>query len=119
MNKRRQAIYNKTGGHCAYCGCKLHKGWHADHVNPIYRNDTDQQVARFNRVRGLDTIENLMPACPRCNIRKHTLTVEGFRREISKQVDRLTRDNSAFRLASDYGLVKETGKEVIFFFEKD
>lgn len=43
MNQRRKltkdermAIYKKTNGHCAYCGCELeYKDMQVDHVIPI------------------------------------------------------------------------------------
>ncbi|VXB97866.1 conserved hypothetical protein [Exiguobacterium sp. 8A] len=42
MNKKRRAIFEKSGGRCWYCGCRLEeKGWHADHFEPIRRNWTD------------------------------------------------------------------------------
>lgn len=47
--KQRQALFEKYGGRCAYCGCDLPvKGWHADH--PVYRqSDFDHQKKRFVR----------------------------------------------------------------------
>lgn len=39
INKKRQAIWDKSNGHCWYCGCQLgEKGWHADHFEPVVRN---------------------------------------------------------------------------------
>ena len=37
LNKaQRLAIYEKTGGHCAYCGTKIeHSKMQADHVAPF------------------------------------------------------------------------------------
>ena len=32
MNKKRQGIYDKSGGKCWYCGIELKKGWHMDHL---------------------------------------------------------------------------------------
>jgi 5-methylcytosine-specific restriction endonuclease McrA len=38
MNKKdRQIVFDKYNGHCAYCGCKLEKGWHVDEVIPVKR----------------------------------------------------------------------------------
>jgi predicted restriction endonuclease len=34
---RRQLIFEKYDGRCAYCGCELQKGWHEDHIEPIIR----------------------------------------------------------------------------------
>lgn len=35
--KDRQAIFDKYGGRCAYCGCELQKGWHVDHIEAVVR----------------------------------------------------------------------------------
>jgi len=67
---------------------------------------------------GKDCLENKAPACPRCNLRKDTLTVEQFRQEIQKQVDRLREYSSQFRLALDYGLIEAVDKDVVFYYEK-
>jgi len=112
--KKREEILKKTDGHCAYCGVDLSgKKWHADHIDPIFRG-WDKKPERA----GSDELENMYPACRRCNLRKSTLTVEQFRDEISKQADRLRRDSSAFRLAEDFGVVKITHTKPKFYFER-
>ena len=92
-------------GHCAYCGHPLGKVFHADHVDPKYRG-------------GEDDIENLFPACPRCNIRKSVFTVEEFRHEIAEQVNRLRRNSNQYQLAESFDLVRATGQDVVFWFER-
>lgn len=65
MNQRRKltkdermAVYKKTNGHCAYCGCELeYKDMQVDHVIPI--NGWSEQ--------GEDTLDNMLPACRSCN----------------------------------------------------
>ena len=111
----RKALRELFGGKCAYCGNPLSKTFHADHVAPIYRGWADATKPRHS---GKDVEENLFPACPRCNIRKSVLSVEAFRDEIAMQLKRLRRDSSAFNLAEDFGIVQETGKPVVFWFEK-
>jgi hypothetical protein len=108
-------LREKFGGKCAYCGKPLDKTFHADHVAPIYRGWEGH--ARPPSA-GKDVEENLFPACPRCNIRKATFSVEEFRAEISMQLKRLRRDSAAFTLAEDFGIVSETGTPVVFWFEK-
>lgn len=110
----RKLLREMFGGKCAYCGKPLGRVFHADHVAPIYRGCTD--VSRPSH-SGNDDEENLFPACPRCNMRKGVLSVDEFRREIGMQLKRLRRDSSAFRLAEDYGLIKETRKHIDFWFE--
>lgn len=102
-------------GKCAYCGKPLGKIFHADHVSPVYRGWADASRPKH---AGKDVEENLFPVCPRCNIRKATFSVEGFRYEIYMQLKRLRRASSAFNLAEDFGIIVETGKPVVFWFEK-
>ena len=111
----RKQLREMFGGKCAYCGKPLGKVFHADHVAPIYRGWTNSEKPKR---AGEDVDENLFPACPRCNIRKSTLSVEDFRAEIAMQLKRLRRDSSAFNLAEDFGIVSETGNPVVFWFEK-
>ena len=64
-------IFEKTGGHCRYCGKQLawsnygrvgkHGAWEVDHSVPLSRGGTDYY-------------RNLWPACVACNTDKGTLT---------------------------------------------
>ncbi len=112
--KQRQELFEKYDGKCSYCGCELKKGWHADHLKPVIRNPlTKRMDASFN-----DNYENLMPACPSCNIHKHSLSLKNFRWLIANHIVALNRDYIAYKFAKKFGLVEETGKEVEFYFEK-
>lgn len=115
----REVVYNKYGGRCAYCGCTLTDKWQVDHIEPVYRTwkDEDQFKRLIKKDRGTDDISNLNPSCPRCNKWKSTFSLEQFREEIGKQVERLKRDSSAFRMALDYNLVRENKNKVVFYFE--
>src|SRR5260221_11719196 len=76
-SQRLRNIYDRTDGYCHLCHRKLSfqnhgihgaKGaWHVEH-----------SVARFNG--GTDRLNNLYPACIRCNIEKGTLTTQTARR---------------------------------------
>ena len=107
----RSDVLAKTNGNCGYCGCNLAgKSWHVDHIQPLRRgNDKHPKDNSF---------ENLMAACPRCNRWKATNSVQGFRSEIQKQVERVRRDSAGFRMAEDFGLVSAVAAPVIFYFEK-
>src|SRR5580765_5993985 len=61
---KRVQVWDKTGGHCHYCGCELHPFWSftIDHVIPKSRG-------------GTNAIENLVAACPVCNIEKGTCLI--------------------------------------------
>jgi hypothetical protein len=72
----------------------------------------------YGRKKGNDDEVNQVPACPRCNLRKAMMTVEEFRRVISGEVAMLRRYNQKFRMAEDFGMIKATGEQVVFWFEK-
>lgn len=71
--KLAREVYGKTNGFCFYCKCKLQKdtnfyddggkivvtkrNWHVDHVIPVCKGGSNQ-------------IENLVPSCPQCNMKK-------------------------------------------------
>jgi len=106
----REHVYQKCGGRCAYCGRNLGNRWHVDHVEPLHRGNPS--------MGGSDTLDNCLPACARCNLWKKTFSIEQFRNEISKQVERVRRYSPGFRLAEDFGLIKEINKKVVFYFEQ-
>lgn len=65
------------------------------------------------------TIENQMPSCPSCNINKHSMSLEGFRNLISGFIKSLNRDSTQYKIAKRYGLILETQKPVVFYFEEE
>ena len=74
MGLDREKIKRKTDGHCAYCGAELGAtGWHCDHVIPRSQGGG----WKFN---------NFIPACARCNLKKHAQTPDEFRIFIKKQM---------------------------------
>jgi hypothetical protein len=109
-------------GACAYCGQALGDRWHADHVEPVERKlaridgrlVTTGELHRPER----DTLENLMPACAPCNIDKHTLSLDGWRRKLQDACNVLARNQPTYRHARRFGLVAETGVAVRFHFER-
>lgn len=108
----REKVWEKYGRRCAYCGKELtYKQLQVDHIDPVYRTWK-------NHPKGDDSFENLNPSCARCNNWKHAMPLDTFKSEVGKQVERLKRDRSQFRLALDYGLVVETGADVVFYFER-
>lgn len=102
----RQEVYDKMGGHCAYCGYAITlKTMQADHVIPL-------------RKGGVDELSNLLPACKSCNHYKSTLTVEQFRGCIERWTGVLMRSNTTFRNAARFGQVQPTPHRVAFYFER-
>ena len=118
MSIDRVKLRAKFGGRCAYCGKPLEKIFHADHVEPICRTWTEGALASQGRTKGEDSEDNLFPSCPRCNRWKSMMTIEEFRIEIYAQNERVRRYSAEYRLAEDFGLVRATGQNVVFYFEK-
>lgn len=119
----RDKLRLKFDGKCAYCGCELSNKWHADHLEPVLRD--------FDYVRGkgfvlngkilrpqYDTIENIMPSCPPCNIDKHSMKLEDWRRKLQDSANVLKRNNPTYRHALRYGLISENDVKIQFYFEK-
>ena len=122
--KQRTKLREKFGGRCAYCGGMLGEKWHADHVEPIVRNDWFRRVGFSKELHRQpdhperDTLANMNPACPPCNIDKHSLTLEDWREMMQHSTAVLMRDVPTFRRAVRYGLVTMNASPIVFYFEK-
>ena len=120
---QRFALLQTFGGRCAYCGQELGPRWHADHFEPVHRrsawdSEKERMVATGEcRAEGRDNLENLMPACPACNIDKSVLSLEEWREKLQRATDVLTRNSPTYRHAVRFGLVQETSAKVTFYFE--
>lgn len=133
MNKEnRELIRMKFGGRCAYCGCELQKGWHVDEIEPIKRGWKYRLDESGNRILNGNGdylkdfymecpenlhIDNQNPACASCNINKHSDTLEQFRLNIARYLESLNKRMVQYKMVKKYGLVRETGIEVKFYFE--
>ena len=122
--EERQKILERTGGRCAYCGCQLSMGWHADHMEPVERLTKYDHDKRKYVYEGImrkpenDTFENKIAACPSCNINKHSMGIEDFRDFIQRFVNSLNNHSTQYKIAKRYGLIKETGIKVKFYYEE-
>jgi hypothetical protein len=122
--KSREAIFNKYGGRCAYCGCTLAKGWHADHLKPIRRKMKYCSVQQRDIPTGelrypkREVLENYNPACASCNINKHSMSLEEFRNLVGGFLKSLNRDSTQYKIAKRYGFIIEVEQPVVFYFEK-
>ena len=119
--KNRKIIHDKYGGRCSYCGDPLQKGWHVDEILPCRRNYKYQNGRYVHDGTYLHPerlhIDNQIPACPSCNINKHSGSIEEFRNLISGFINSLNRNSTQYKIAKRYGLVKETIKPIVFYFE--
>ena len=103
--KKREIVFNKYVGHCAYCGEKITlKNFQVDHIVPKYRG-------------GDSHIDNLNPSCRSCNRAKATFLIEEFRELIMRKVKTVRRSNANFTLLERYGVIKQIKTEVKFYFE--
>lgn len=103
--KIRLKVYEKYNGHCAYCGCDLElKEMQVDHIESLYWYG------------GAEEIGNYMPACRACNFYKSTMPLDKFREQLQTIPDRLEKDFT-YRLSKKYGIVKEVGIPIRFYFE--
>jgi len=108
--KDRLEIYSKFNGRCAYCGREITiKQMQIDHYWP-------KHLSHFQSGQDNNRGENLMPSCQRCNIHKHSMRPEEWRKELNLQVTRL-RKNSQFDRALRFGQIKIANKPILFYFE--
>ncbi|WP_165358886.1 HNH endonuclease [Spirosoma sordidisoli] len=121
----RQKVYQKCGGRCGYCGESIKEnGFQVDHIIS-QRNFLTHIVNKWQvpdyllhlTTDDVNHIDNLMPACRVCNNWKSTNPIEFFRSEIQDQIKRVNSYSSNYRMAKRYGLVEETPKPIVFYFE--
>ena len=111
----RQEVYDKCGGHCAYCGCEITiQQMQVDHVIAMGFYDAYKTIGQ-----DLDTLKNMLPACRSCNHYKSTLTLERFRESIQAWHNVLMRDSVTYKNAVRFGMVIPNPKTVVFYFEKE
>ena len=111
--REREFLRNMFGGRCAYCGSLLpEREWHAAHIESIYQ--LNGSASRSNT----DNRNNLFPSCRACNLFKSVYSIEAWRKEIKSQVERARKRSFNFRTAERFGLISETYRPVIFYFER-
>jgi hypothetical protein len=112
----RERIRAMFDGLCAYCGHPLPDRWHVDHVEPVLRQWRKEGKPMERPL--LNTADNMMPACPPCNIDKHAMSLEGWRAKLSRTLSVLGRNSPTYRHAIRFGLLQETDKPIVFYFEQ-
>lgn len=97
--ERRKKIYDMTRGKCFYCGYDIDlENFHVDHFIP--------------KAKGGKMKENLVPACPQCNMIKGDKSIEEFRRVI---LNYLHTDTHVMMVDKYMTIVR---KPIKFYFEK-
>ena len=107
---KREAVYRKYDGHCAYCGREIaYKDMQVDHFRPLRAWGIEDA--------GTDDLDNLMPACRMCNHYKRANSLETFRRYIA-EIPRKLRENYIYKVGIVYGEIAEQAHPVKFYFEQ-
>lgn len=122
----RKKIHLKYNGKCGYCGKDIDiKDMQIDHIIPkrnfvsdVKNNIKVPDFLKHLTIVDVNHFDNLMPSCRVCNNWKKTFYLELFRYEIGEQVKRLKAYSANYRLATRYGLIEETEKPIVFYFEK-
>ena len=79
---KRERIYSKFGGLCAYSGTQLEDDWQIEHICPIVRNWYDGTV----QFKEHDTEDNMIPVQKIINHYKHSLSLDQFRNWLLKDL---------------------------------
>lgn len=85
-----------------------------DHVESVYRNN---DIAQTMSEKEMYDESNLLPACRQCNFYKSTFTVEQFRQRLKDVMIPNLQKDFRYKLAVKYGLIEETNKSIIFYYE--
>lgn len=118
----RQKVHFKYCGKCAYCGNEIeYKDMQVDHLYP-QRLAHHYTVPKARMAYGcigndIDSFENLMPSCRRCNHYKRGYTLKEFRRIMGTLHERITKQYIA-KVAIDYGIINLKPFAGKFYFEK-
>lgn len=108
---QREQVRMMFDGRCAYCGQPLGDRWHADHFEPVHRAPSGMERPENDRA------DQMMPACGPCNIDKATFPLEEWRMKLERGPDVLMRNHPTYRHCLRFGLVQETRRPVVFYFE--
>jgi len=105
---KRNVVFNKYNGKCAYCGVELPKGWNIDHITPkVYGGTND--------------LDNLNPSCKDCNNYKCHTDLEGYRNQLKKLLndkpEYLFKSKTKMQVAINMGSIKQYLWNGLFYFE--
>ena len=113
--QQREAVFNKYGGRCAYCGCELSlRTMQVDHIKAVYASSLVNNGVETQD----DNLENLNPSCRQCNFYKGTLNIEQFRDKIKTTLYETCQNTFQAKLAKKLGMMKVVQFDK-FYFEKN
>ena len=124
MKSKREHIYEKYHGHCAYCGKVITmKEMQIDHVIPkigflrtVANKYRIPEFLKHLTVSDLDHIDNLFPSCRRCNFYKGGGDIELYRERMRTIRSRIEKP-FIVKVAGDYGLIEWKEWSGLFYFE--
>ena len=123
-NKRQKdALRQKFGGKCAYCGCVL-KDMHCDHLDPVIRIQNDPWGRRLPAAEQRlinperNVVGNMMPACKACNLHKGGHSLESWRTYVQRSGEIVAQQTSTFRAGVRLGVITVSTEPVVFYFER-
>ena len=90
------------------------KDMQIDHVESVYRNN---DIAQTMSEKEMYDESNLLPACRQCNFYKSTFTIDQFKQRLKNVMMPNLQKDFRYRLAAKYGLIEETDKSIIFYYE--
>lgn len=122
---KRARVLAKCNGRCAYCGEVLNNPFQVDHIIPK-KNFAAHIIGRVKvpafllhlTVTDVNHIDNLFPSCYSCNSYKDSMDIETFRNELGQLIARLNKYSTQYKIAKRFGMIEETAKPVVFYFEK-
>jgi len=119
--EQRLRVYNKYSCKCAYCGNDLeYKNMQVDHLHPKARSywyKSEKMKIQYGlRGDNIDSFENLMPSCRRCNHYKRSHTLDEFAKLIRTLHERI-KDQYIVKVAVDYELITFNRFNGYFWFQ--
>ena len=111
MKPSREYILAKTNGRCAYCGVELNGKFQVDHLEP--QRPWNKHPEGFD----VNHSSNLFAACASCNNYKSAYPLEHWRKMLTELVAVQLKLSSQYKIALRYGLIQETVKPIVFYFE--
>lgn len=110
----RQKVFDKTGGHCWYCGGKTCLVY--DPAHPRQAMTLDHIVPRISG--GTNRFGNLVPACHRCNGSKNNSTIEQFRYLIMMRLAGIPRSTMKHYANCEASDILPPLRRYTFYFER-